>query len=310
LINNNYSVDYHTQTPKGRSVDFLVSGGQLDFAVEATLAVESTDWQKRAQIENKVLDYIDQYAFVPGFRYDIQILNRETDLPGLKNLAHQIRSWTQSFDRATVRALLETQGFNETPTRIFAKDGWQIQVSLLPRPTEETEAPAFKKSIGIGPVMVTELQHNVMLLNSLKRKARHYGRLELPFVIAINTVFDFPMNDETDIVQALLGTEAEAFNPTTGDHRPTREPDGLWVGPAGPRNKHVSAVLLCNNLSPARVGQELPTLYINPWADYPLPESCLSVNVYRWDKTSGRPIERNGPPPSQIFSLPENWPDS
>lgn len=71
---------------------------------------------------------------------------------------------------------------------------------------------------------------------------------------------------------AVFGDEIVQFN--GGSAHITRAKNGFWHGPNGPRNTHVSAVLLSpeTGLSKLREEKWQPVLAVHPWADHPLPD--------------------------------------
>lgn len=46
--------------------------------------------------------------------------------------------------------------------------------------------------------------------------------------------------------------------------------DGFWLGPNGPRNQSVSAVVAAQNLYAWSVASKAPGLFRNPWAEHDL----------------------------------------
>ena len=113
------------------------------------------------------------------------------------------------------------------------------------------------------------------LRSALESKASRYGRLNFPYIIAVDGLseWDFPA-DDLDIEQALLGTRGSQLkvNPTTKqtDLRETRSSDGFWSGPQGPQHPRASAVLVASLLMPFTLGAVNAVLWHNPWAAHPL----------------------------------------
>jgi len=308
LLHNKMVVSMHAFGSDGRAKDFRADRDGTVIEMEAVLCTDPVSKRTDKAILNSVTDYIDINAFVPGFRYELDIRKRAKDIPPLKALTQQIREWTEGFRRSEVRQLLEQSGYETLPSRRFVSADWVIDVRLIPRPLDDVEGGGQKRSIGVGPLQAAEIQNERALWNTLKRKARHYHDHPYPFVIAVDTMFDFPMRDDIDVLQALIGTEVVAFNPTTRKTRMTRARDGIWIGPKGPRNTHVSAVLVANQVRSSNVSRAGIRLFLNPWAARPLRPGLIEVPTALWDSTSGDRSDLPGKTPWGIFDLKEDWP--
>jgi hypothetical protein len=84
--------------------------------------------------------------------------------------------------------------------------------------------------------------------------------------------------------------------------------NGFWHGPSGPRNTHVSGVLLLPETGLWKLREEKwqPVLAVNPWAEHPLPERLLTMS--RFEAEDGRWVFREGKQFSDIVGLPSPWP--
>ncbi len=309
LMKSGYSVQMHVTEVSGRAKDFKAIRASLTLDWEATICTDSDAIRSYDSLRDQVLDFIDEKSFVPGFRYSLEIEDSGKNLPGLKAMAQEIRKWAQMHDRKVLRAAYEATGYDALPISVFSANGWTLRITLIPRPKDEEDDDQFKKSIGIGPIFGGELHHDRALRNALKRKASHYSDFSLPFVIAVDTIFSFPMNDDVDVVQALLGTEQISFDPRTMRTALTHAPDGLWVGPNGPRNTGISAVFVVSQLRSWYVAKAPITVYLNPWASKPIEANALGVRTVTWDKMTGRPIDLKGRNGAEVFGLPPEWPE-
>src|SRR5262249_6117994 len=91
------------------------------------------------------------------------------------------------------------------------------------------------------------------------RKAKCYGDLKLPYIIAINVMNELFEFD--DILHGLFGqpvTEVRLGSQGAYQHRTVNAGDGAWRGRTEPRNTIVSGVLITNNLLPTTIGIETP----------------------------------------------------
>jgi hypothetical protein len=118
--------------------------------------------------------------------------------------------------------------------------------------------------------------------------------------------------DDIDIDNALFGSEAIQFT-----QRPdgsinggvnVRQPNGVWFGKKGARNRNVSAVLIGCQIDPYKAADITPQLIHNPYAenpltvsDYPLPQSVPDHSTSTMKKKTGRKA-------SEFMRLPTPWP--
>lgn len=75
--------------------------------------------------------------------------------------------------------------------------------------------------------------------------------------------------DRIDIMNSLFGSEVVHLM-SDGSTRSGRKPDGALVGPNGPRNRRVSAVLVATGLQPWTAASCTLSLCHNPFATQPL----------------------------------------
>jgi hypothetical protein len=138
---------------------------------------------------------------------------------------------------------------------------------------------------------------------AIKEKASRYGRLHLPYIIAVNAISKWGTN-HSDVMEALFGSE-ELFISAVGHERMERKPDGVWQGPKGPQCTRVSAVLV-TTVVPWNVPNGNIRLYHNPFAKRPCSDIPWRIPqaVVRCSK-----MERTaGPSLGNILGLPVDWP--
>ncbi|MEV6006613.1 hypothetical protein AB0M29_07390 [Streptomyces sp. NPDC051976] len=117
--------------------------------------------------------------------------------------------------------------------------------------------------------------------------------------------------DEGDVKNALYGTEALLIDtgPGAEDHSHTivRKPDGYWYKGDRWDHRHVSAVLVVNQLHPALVGTQQHTMWEHPdpeWSIPPLP-------MWRRSTLDAHGLVQFVEPartPTEWFGLANPWP--
>ena len=145
---------------------------------------------------------------------------------------------------------------------------------------------------------------------AIEEKAKKYGNLSLPLVIAVNVVNEHC--DEIDINNALFGSEAIQFN-----QRPdgsisggvdVRQPNGIWFGKKGARNRNVSAVLIGCQIDPYKAGDITPQLIHNPYAEHPLALSEYFLPQSVPDHATSTMKKKGGRSAGEFLRLPTTWP--
>jgi len=146
---------------------------------------------------------------------------------------------------------------------------------------------------------------------ALNAKAGHYGKPDLPFVVAV-----LPMGkdrwgaDHEDIMNALFGTGGEVYQLTSTEelvsHRFQRQRNGVWNGFDGVRNTRLSACLVAFRLFPWSVPRSSLSLYHHPLAE--LPHRSVLCSLPQWIPGDRRLEHVEGAALSDIFGLPLDWP--
>jgi hypothetical protein len=108
------------------------------------------------------------------------------------------------------------------------------------------------------------------------------------------------------LTDAVFGDEIVQFK--GGTALITRGKNGFWHGPNGPRNKHVSGILLLPETGLWKLREEKwqPVLAVNPWADHPLPDALREMN--RFEADGDKWVFRDGKRFADIIRLPDPWP--
>ncbi|PYK92831.1 MAG: hypothetical protein DME36_12005 [Verrucomicrobia bacterium] len=112
------------------------------------------------------------------------------------------------------------------------KEGFEIEICAVPRSAETRGDPEIR-TLGAFPGTARWGGSSPALKKSIRDKSTKYGAMTVPFVIAVNGISRWGVGRD-DVLEAL-------FDPNHEDGKR----DGVWFGPKGPRNRRVSAVLLC-----------------------------------------------------------------
>jgi hypothetical protein len=275
--------------------DFLVeAAGGFQFCLECVMATGKSKEEVGATNRlNQALKVIDTFPCETHF-LDITPRGLPTTPVPLNKLKAMLGVWVGKLKL----------GQQSTVPFRYVHNGLTIRISAFPK-----SKPKAGRSIAVRHFPVRTTTFDETLRDAVEKKAKKYGKLEMPYLIAANT-FPF-VQTETDIMDSLLGTSfirVAMMKDGTSKQEEVREPNGVWRGPDGSRNQVVSAVLAMKDISPWNFATKIARLVRNPWATKPLP--LLPLGVYEtnpiegiWKKTEGKSM-------GEIFNLPDGWPEA
>jgi len=290
--------------------DFLVSEGRSPkFYLEAIVAgLPST---KDVGAEARLAEVIDLINKMQTPDYLLELLYRGTcdTPPPVGKLRKALISWLRSLDLKAIDAAYKASNFDLTPRFEWNHEGLTLFFAPIPK-SSKTRGTTDARPLGVVMGEAHILTTDEDIREGIEQKAKKYGKLALPLVIAVNVVSEHC--DEIDINNALFGSEAIEFirrsDGSIDERVGVRQPNGIWFGKKGPRNRNISAVLVGCQIDPYKVGVITPQLILNPYAenplkttDYPLPQSVP-------DHTTSTMKKKAGTEASAFLRLPRPWP--
>ena len=294
-----------------KAPDFLVeSQVNHNFYLEATIATgESADEVAARARENNVYDVLDRLINSPDYFLWLTVHGAPATPPPAKKLASFLSSQIDILNYDEIIKVYELHGYRSLPSWHFEHEGWKIDV----RPTPKTSKARGKigiRPIGMRSMGFNHIDHRTPIRDSIIKKGRKYGELDLPYVVAVNATEPV---DETDIMEALYGKEQYSMeisddNTVITEPKMTRVPDGAWVGPKGHRYTRISAVLLVTRLTTWNIPRTILRLYHNPWAKKPY-QSVLT-RLHQAIPENGEIHWLDGENASTLFGLPPSWPEN
>jgi len=289
-----YRLVPHPAVPGSRSKpDYLVERRGESFYLEAT-AVAASDEEAAAENRLAVIQDTLNRMQTEDFDFGFMVQTTGPASPPLKGLRTELEAWSRSHDPETVMRAFEQTG--RLPIYRWRDGGWAAEFSLVPRGPER-RGDSASRPIGLFSPPGGIIDDVTPLLNALRAKATKYGDPDRPLLIALLSNRTFVR--EPDFRHALFGG---------GASRRGGSQDGLWLGPGGPQNRRVSAVLTTRRLRPETITKARPQLWLNPWAkeqlgsDLPFRQITLDVDSDEFVREAG-PSEVH-----ELFGLPEDWP--
>lgn len=265
--------------------------------VEVTTVNPPAAQEAEKNRENPVYNAIDAAEIPAGSILGYKLVRAGKSSPALRPLVADVERWAR--DNAEVAKINEV-------SKTFRAGDWIVELDLYSGGSK-TEPPT--QAIGVAQMRGGVIAPHKDLRDALYEKTRKYGSLDKPYVIAVADGKDQLFSKDSihsALTEAVFGDEIVQFK--GGAAYITHAKNGFWHGPKGPRNQHVSGVLLlpATGLWKLREEKWQPVLAINPWAERPLPDVLRRMS--RFEADNGRWVFREGMRFSDIVGLPDPWP--
>jgi len=287
-----YKPDFYVLDPKGES-----------FYLEAVLATENNELDKGGEArKGAVLDTLTKSPH-HNFMISLDDEGSPKSPPNGKKLKNKVHKWLDSLDPDEVNQEIEDSGFDSLKPMFWSHDGWNLQIRPIPIKPERRGKSS--NLIGIGGFGGGWADAWSPIRDAIKFKGGKYGDLNAPLVVAVN--LDSFHLDRIDEMQALFGEEQFVFSPGVDTEPEMRRAlNGAWQGRNGPQYSRVSAAWLFNDLQASSLATRNGTVYFNPWATMPAPESLKCFPFATPDEN--KMTWHEGLSLREIFGLHEEWP--
>ena len=256
LLRIGFTVEFHPPSSTDKCPDFKVSrDGVPSFYLECRAAGDS---DARSATQRIVADAYDAINRIPCSDFFLKITvegEPKSPVPVKKGLRKVLEPWIAALDYNTVAAHALAGRLDLMPHFSWEHVGWRLLIMALPKKQEARGKPGARPIGGISDGMASCGRTDVLITNAVANKAGRYGKLDLPYVIAVNVL------DE-------LGVDG----------------DDVWLGltnALGNQRTTVSAVLVVPelwNLISAR--SCAPDLVHNPNAARPLPRDFWPLSQF------------------------------
>ncbi|RLB00254.1 MAG: hypothetical protein DRG83_11805, partial [Deltaproteobacteria bacterium] len=284
----------------------VVKNGKPIFYLEATLVSWSDEEGSVRAREHQVYDILNKMNS-PNFFIGIKVHSVSNVSPPAAKIRQFVKHKLDELDPDRIMEQYNKYGIEALPHWDWKRDGWHITVYPIPK------KPKARGKSGVRPIGIQTcirfITPHVRIREAIRDKATKYGRLDLPYIVAINIVDIFGA-DEDDIIRALFGEKQ--YTLTLCGNKKVAEiklkPNGVWYGPNGPRNRRVSGVLIAVRLYPERIAKVTPVLWHNPWAYYQLSPNVWPLPQLAWDPTV-KLAKYSGRDAWQLLGLHPNWPN-
>jgi hypothetical protein len=247
--------------------------------------------------ENPVYNAINAAKVPAGSILGYKLVRAGKSSPALRPLVAEVERWAR--DNAQAAKTKEV-------SKSFTAGDWVVELDLYSggsNPEPPTQA------IGVAQMGGGVIAPHKDLRDALYGKTRKYGALDKPYLIAVADGKDQLFSKDSihsALSEAVFGDEIVQFK--GGTAHITQAKNGFWHGPKGPRNQHVSGVLLLPETGLWKLREEKwqPVLAVNPWAERTLPVALRRMS--RFEADNGSWVFREGERFADIVGLPDPWP--
>lgn len=307
LLRLGFSLTPHPELPNGsaKRPDFLVRGPDGEqLYVEAICASDDDGRDIAAEARKAVALQALDAAYHANFMVAVDSTGEPVTQPSGKRLAAEVVRWLDTLDADRV-IVDSADNYDTLPEYHWQHGAWQVRLRAIPLKPEARGLQ--RRLVGMRSFGAGWIDGWTPIRDAILAKARRYGELDLPLVVAVNVdTFNLDPIDES---QALFGQEQYVFTvgANHGEPRFTRAPNGAWRGPSGPRGRRCSGAWLFSNISPYTLARRRHTLYLNPWANLQVPTSFLRMpHALVVDEQIH---QVNGVTFRDAFELDEQWPE-
>jgi hypothetical protein len=285
---------------KGNPIDLVVgSVHNPDFCVEATVLADSKLTNKSRQQLEILQQHLNHITSNRQLILDVENASKQA-LP-YDEISARVERWLGIQGREEEPASVSERDFATSPSYTWEGDGWKLRFEVMP-------------GVRVDDLVFFQIEGGWLgtksrLKEKLQDKADQHSGLQVPYIIAMDVLSVEAIFKSThSVADDLFGREIVLLDPDTGmiitvkrspelPKRSDRE-KGLWFGRSGPRNQHVSGVLLVNEVVPWSAMKQTPILWHNPWAKQPIstelwqgPQMVMDTTTGEYRRQEGKAIE-------------------
>jgi len=292
LIRCGMEVHVHPELENGsaRRPDFLVrcSDGQ-----ELYLEAITSDPHDPARLHDPSLRLLMQGlqdARDENFSVLVQATGQATSTPSASKFVRQVQQWLSGLSPASPEM--------DSISKEWQMSGLSLTVTALPNapgvqhPDRSLLAGFYCQAI-MDDVAAT-------LRGKLQMKASRYGKLERPFVVALNCQNAFLKNG--DALVALFGEDVSSPNYRLDM---SSKGNGLW---SARQYSRLSAAWIFSNFKTVGFLNSSRNLHLNPSAVHPVPSAMLGFSHSYFDAAGCWRTQADKLDLAELFGLPEDWP--
>lgn len=270
--------------------------------LEVTTAWDSSIEELKDQArKNAVYDAINRMQS-PDYFIGMDLSGSTTSQPPGRKIRKFLEEKIKTLNYQEMLEKASKYGLEGMPKWLYSYEGWSIIFYPIPKKPEARADQAAP--IGIQGHESGLVTSHLSTREALQKKAKKYQAVTGSLVIAVNQLGTVVDNDTE--TQALFGDQEISVAIPSGKVSHSRKPNGFWTSPTGPRNQHVSAVLMLRRMVPFSIPETPARLYLNPWATDLLHHSpLLQLPLARVENAHIK--KETGKGLWEILEIPKSW---
>ena len=259
--------------------DFLVQYGEQNFFLEASTVGRELGPFTRNKNSQDVIDKINKLRS-PHFYIGIHMEGELLKTLGRRDVVPVFQELLDDHDPDKVQKLIDAEGQYAAPSRRIECGNWSLEGWLYPVARESRERGSRRQQIVIEPFRAEWTNSVLPVQKALQAKARKYGQLHLPYIVAIKAR-DIFYNGRDNDLDVLFGKQQLLYSVENPDlpSQMVREPGGIW-----PQYSQIDAVLMCQRIDLWNLQNVSVCLYVNPYGDR---DPGLPDNIFRMPYAKG-----------------------
>lgn len=260
-----------------------------EIIVEAVLVTELSNKERARNARlNALYDTIERNVKSPNFWLCLGPVFNPDAVPAHAPIWKFIKKRIAHLDPNVVAEASSNAPANALPKWTYRHaDGFELEICVIPKSPEYRNNPEIR-AIGAFPGQARWGGSGSALREAITGKAKKYGSLAKPFIVAVNTVGAWG-TERDDLVEALYGAK-----------EPMEKSDAVW-NPT--KNKRLSGVLV-TKAWPLNIQSADLCLYHNPFATRPCVELPWKISQ-SFRRDSGMQW-REGIKSAELFQLSDN----
>lgn len=285
-----HDVEPHPVIPgTSRRPDFLakpLNGGAPCYVEAITVRAETADRQRERQLHARVQDDLNAFRHPDFFFHIARLEGWPKEYPKRAALHQFLREVLSGLDAADIAARIEGgESVDRSLRRQYSHKGMTLEIHPWPK-SEKNRGRTDQRSVGAGPITIIRSTAREAMRDAIKTKARRYGDLRHPYLVAVNCMAEWGVEDH-EAPEALLGSEQVVWREDRS-HQLVYSGEGAFSHRNRPTNTRVSGALVFRNLTPPTITRAEPRLYHHFAAKRPyvgaldaLPHTRLQEGVLR-----------------------------
>ena len=263
---------------KLKKPDFLVSASKQKFYAEAKVCYDlSNDERKFEKLKNQFYDELNKLC-LKNFHLGIEEIEFKTKKqPSTRALKNEIVKYINKLNLEEIDMLIAQVGHEGIQKLKYEDKDIYLTIRALPI-DKSLRDKEVKRPIGMYPFESFWGGGEEFLKTSLIKKSKHYGKLNKPLILCLNTL-GIRFYEGHDIEKVLFGISRYGYQNDKSLFKDNlfKSLDGLFFNESYSMLKNVSAVLI-TKIYPFNVPFSDYSIYINPNSTHKINFAELGLN--------------------------------